>query len=83
MLTCYECGAPATEIHHCIFGNGRRKLADEDGLTVPLCRSCHERLHSSKGAAMALRYRQLAETTYILQGHTIEEFVARYGKNYL
>ena len=83
MLTCYECGAPATDIHHALYGSERRKLADKDGLTVPLCRRCHERLHSSKGHEMALRYKQLAEMTYILQGHTVEEFVERYGKNYL
>ena len=83
MLTCYECGAQATETHHCLHGQGRRKLADADGLTVPLCRRCHEHLHSSKGHAMDLRYKQLAETTYLLRGHTVEEFVERYGKNYL
>lgn len=29
-------GEDGVVIHHCIFGNGLRKLADEDGLIIPL-----------------------------------------------
>lgn len=28
-------------LHHCIFGNGMRKLADEDGLIIPLTPQHH------------------------------------------
>lgn len=80
---CHECGAPATEIHHCLHGIGRRRLADKDGLTVPLCRRCHEILHSSKGHDMDRRYQKLGEIFFLQSGHTVEDFIARYGKNYL
>ena len=80
---CHECGARATDIHHCLHGIGRRRLADKDGLTVPLCRSCHERLHSSSGHEMDLRYKKLGEIYFLQSGHTVDDFIVRYGKNYL
>lgn len=50
---CFFCGRPATQTHHLIFGNGQRKLADRDGLFVPICAECHtmgnllERIHDN------------------------------------
>lgn len=38
---CMICGAPGAVRHHAIGGIGKRNLADEDGLYVPLCPSCH------------------------------------------
>ena len=38
---CAICGKPKDVWHHLIFGQGQRKLADEDGLTIPLCNGCH------------------------------------------
>ena len=38
---CFFCGKPALHEHHCVFGNGLRKLADEDGLKVTTCDYCH------------------------------------------
>lgn len=80
---CIECGKYGVHRHHVLHGLGRRKLADEDGLIIPLCPQCHERLHSSKGHEMDLRYQRLGEMAYLGQGHSIEEFIERYGKNYL
>lgn len=34
-------GTPKETDHHCIFGNGLRELADEDGLTIPLLHREH------------------------------------------
>lgn len=31
---CFFCGKPAEGEHHLLFGNGTRKLAEEDGLKV-------------------------------------------------
>lgn len=42
--------------HHLIFGNGLRKLADEDGLTIPLTNKEHnmgqntEQIHGNQAA---------------------------------
>lgn len=38
---CIFCGRPTTEEHHLLFGNGFRKLAEEDGIKVPVCEYCH------------------------------------------
>ncbi|WMC91228.1 hypothetical protein [Kineothrix sp. MB12-C1] len=39
---CFFCGtANISGEHHLIFGNGRRKLAEEDGLKAPICGKCH------------------------------------------
>lgn len=65
--TCFLCNAPATDIHHCVFGRFR-KLSDKYGLTVPLCRRCHDFVH--KNAKEALMLKQIA------QG----EFDAKYGE---
>lgn len=42
---CAICGKPYVEVHHLVFGRGKREKADEDGLTIPLCRDCHEKIH--------------------------------------
>lgn len=73
---------PAQHEHHCIHGNANRKLADEDGLTVFLCVSCHSALHD-KGI-YDLKLQQLAEVTWLEQyNKTVEDWIKRYGKNYL
>ena len=34
-------GTPTTTRHHCVFGRGLRKLADEDGLWIPVTDAEH------------------------------------------
>lgn len=71
-----------TDRHHCIHGVGRRKLADEDGLTVYLCRSHHRALHDKGLYDLALQQEaQLAWMEYY--NKTTEDWIARYEKNYL
>ena len=50
---CAICGRPKEETHHLVFGRGKRNLADEDGLTIPLCSKCHSLIHQ-EGVAGAL-----------------------------
>lgn len=56
MNYCEICGRTGECDHHLIFGIGRRKLADEDGLTIRLCNNCHnmgavgERIHGNMTA---------------------------------
>lgn len=45
---CLICGKGTTDVHHLVFGNAKRCLADKDGLTIPLCRDCHEKMHNQK-----------------------------------
>lgn len=70
-----------TDEHHMLFGN-KKTLADEDGLTVQLCHSHHMRLHQQMEHQLELK--QLAEKVWLEHyGKTIEDWIKRYGKNYL
>lgn len=45
---CYVCGGVAVDMHHCLHG-ADKKLSEEYGLLVPLCRQCHEKVHHTGG----------------------------------
>lgn len=94
MEFCAICGASA-DWHHVIHGHGKRELASEDGLVLPLCPYHHQ--YSDVAAHMnntvdtlceiigqlAFERNQLAEG----KARTIEDaeaqFLARYEKKYL
>lgn len=77
---CLECGALATDRHHCLM-NKDRDRAEEWGLTVKLCRKCHSRLHD-KDEAMANKYRRLGQLCFEYQyGH--EEYMRLFYKNHI
>ena len=84
---CYICKkfgicAIGTDVHHMIFGQANRKLADEDGLTVHLCHSHHMALHQKGYFKEDLQ--QLAELTWLeYYSKTVDDWIKRYGKNYL
>ena len=42
MQYCMICGKPREHIHHALYNTGKRKLADEDKLLMPLCQYHHE-----------------------------------------
>ena len=46
--TCYVCGQRADDMHH-VFHGPDKKLSEELGLMVPLCRGCHNRVHHVGG----------------------------------
>lgn len=52
-------GTPRECVHHCIFGNGLRKLADEDGVWIPLLNREHNA--SSKGTIYQIHGNPSAE----------------------
>lgn len=85
---CFFCGRPSECEHHLIFGNGKRELADEDGLKVPSCNKCHnlarapaDRIHENSMAEKLSK--MLGQAIYENKIGTREEFRARYGKYYL
>lgn len=91
---CYKCHRiTGTEVHHIFFGTANRKLSDADGLTVNLCRECHNSYHGGPDAAQNRRELcQKAQQRWldyygpdlISQGRDpAEEFMKRYAKNYL
>ena len=86
---CIICGKPKTDVHHLVFGNAKRRLADADALTMPLCRDHHEQMHNDK--AMQVMSHIVGQLFYernmCAQGLTPEEareeFRRRYGVSYL
>ncbi len=86
---CLICGKPRTDIHHLVFGNAKRRLADEDDLTMPLCREHHEAMHNDKAMQVMshIAGQLLYERNYCAAGSTPEDarehFRYRYGTSYL
>ena len=77
---CIECGRPATDEHHCIFGKNR-KNSDDYGLTVMLCRECHSRLHD-RDEELAMKYRKLGQLAFEYR-YSHEEYMAVFGRSYI
>ena len=77
---CYLCGKQATDTHHCLFGN-KRAAADKYGLTVRLCRECHNKVHNGHESGDFLK--RLAQYTFEDKVGTREEFRQIFGKSYL
>lgn len=83
---CIFCYKPRQHEHHLVFGTAKRRLADEDGLTVPICLECHELMHKNDKVSKIIG--QLAyERDKCAEGLTKdaarESFRLRYGKSYL
>lgn len=81
---CFICGTlRRLERHHVLFGVPNRKHAEEDGLWVWLCEDHHRgdlSVHFNRN--MDLNLKRYAQKKYE-ETHTREEFVERYGRNYL
>jgi hypothetical protein len=87
---CAICGVPNAEPHHLLFNRASRKLADEDKLVLPMCRICHEELHtkSSVAAELSRICGQLAYEKALCEkgmsgDDAREQFRIRYGISYL
>lgn len=83
---CYLCKqvgryVKGTDTHHCLFGN-KKSFADADGLTVQLCHIHHMRLHQQQEHQLELK--QLAERVWLEHyDKSLEDWIERYGKNFL
>lgn len=84
---CFFCEAPAECEHHLLFGNGVRKLAEKDGIKVPICNRCHnmgnllERIHDNSMAENLSK--KLGQAIWEKEYGTREQFRKRYGQSYL
>lgn len=77
---CYICGSwRDLETHHVMHGTANRKKADEDGLTVKLCRRCHSDLHD-KGLEDRWLQKEGMRAWCRYYSKTEEDFRRRYGK---
>ena len=84
---CAICGVKNNlHLHHIIFGKNRKK-ADEDGLTIWLCYEHHEGtngIHGKNGHKLDMILKQKSEECWLRHyNKTKEDFIKRYGKNYL
>ena len=89
MEYCMICGKPKTDVHHLVYGNAKRRLADEDKLVAPCCREHHEMFHQDKEMQVMSHIvgQLLYERDRCAEGKTIDEarslFRQRYGISYL
>lgn len=84
---CYVCGTQFNlHKHHIFKGVRNRKKADEDGLWVYLCYLHHEGtsgVHGKNGYELDLKLKKLAERKWLEQDRTVDDFINRYGRNFL
>jgi hypothetical protein len=85
---CYKCKKTyGLELHHCLFGVANRKKADEDGLVVYLCNEHHRGtygVHGKEGHEFDLFIKQMAQARWMyFYNKTTEQWIKRYGRNYL
>lgn len=73
------------ECHHIFGGVGRRKLSEQYGLKVWLCHKHHNEppfgAHFSAATMGVLE--RAGQTAFERSGHSREEFMRKFGKNYL
>ena len=81
MARCLICGREASDRHHLFSGTANRRLSEEDGMVVMLCRKCHRMVHDDPNWNKATKAygQRLWEEKY----GTREEFIRRYGKSWL
>lgn len=85
---CYICSISLNlENHHIFFGRANRGISEKDGLKVWLCYAHHRGtygVHGKYGHAIDILLKKEAERIWLEHyGKTTEEFIQRYGKNYL
>lgn len=83
---CYICGTTLNlHLHHIFYGTANRKLSDTDGCVVYLCQRHHTGaagVHSNRKVDLTLKARCQIEWQK-QYNKTIEDFIKRYGRNYL
>ena len=81
---CFLCGIRCKTHKHHIFDGPNRRLSEKDGLIVYLCPSCHNlgRVNVHNNIKLRRTLQKMGQQEYE-KTHTREEFVKRYGKNYL
>lgn len=83
---CYVCGTTLNlHLHHIFYGTANRPISDADGCVVYLCQYHHTGaagVHFNRKVDLALKAK--CEQAYLKKyNKTIDDFIERYGKNYL
>lgn len=78
---CYICKKKAVQYHH-IFNASARNKCTEDHLWIPVCFDCHVMIHNERSQRTNYNLKRDAQLVYE-ETHTHQEYMDRYGKNYL
>lgn len=78
---CYICHKKAIQRHH-IFNASNRKHSTDDHLWIPVCLECHIKIHNERSQRLNYCLKQDGQWKFE-ETHTHDEYMARYGKNYL
>lgn len=84
---CFFCGRTSgLERHHAMHGTANRRKAESLGLWTWLCADCHrgtDGVHGKNGRDKDLTLMRAAEYSFLKNGHTLEDWMKEFGKNYL
>ena len=87
LTKCIECGRNNIELHEVFFGTANRKISIEDGLVIPLCKELHHKgnlIGIHKDEKLNKKWKEIAEKRWCeFYNKTPEQFIKRYGKNYI
>lgn len=84
---CKICGtSQGVGLHEVFYGSANRKKSKEDGMIIPLCGYHHnlsnQGIHYNK--EFDLREKQQAQLAWLsYYGKTVDDFIKRFGQNYL
>lgn len=83
---CFFCKTTLNlDLHHIFFGVANRKISDQDGCVVYLCASHHtgaKGVHHNRD--LDLKLKRICERAWLeYYDKTIDDFIRRYGKNFI
>lgn len=90
--SCYICGSGVCNIHEIFHGVANRTKSKNDGLTLPLCKSCHQGQQGVHNNPILDEKLKVIGEKYWIDKYTdstipyeerIEIFIDRYGRNYI
>ena len=79
LTTCFICKRPKEDLHE-IFEGANRQQSMKHGLVLPLCRRCHQNIHSNN--QLNLQYKRIGQSKFE-ETHTREEFIKIFKRNYI
>lgn len=79
---CENCGDVGTEMHHCVFGSGKRKQHQSVESVMLLCPRCHRSsvgVHGRDGRQLDLKLKRQVQDRYKEQGYSEDEVRVKMG----
>lgn len=84
MARCYLCDRVGFTHRHHVYSGAYRKTADLFGLTVDLCPSCHEYIHSAKGTEDRRQLQHDTQLAYMQKmDWNVNQWINIFGKSWL